>query len=164
MLSQEQPLSNPQFKTLIEKLVRTELEAMAFYRSMADSLPDEDTRFHFDLLAEEELEHGRSFYDLYQGPGLQPFEMLVDTALENRRDLADMTDHLDQLGALKLAMNMECAVETNLNNLAMAHASPEFRAILIRHVEATRGHYLLIKADYERLKSSPSATRTASSF
>lgn len=71
------------FQDIVSRMIQVEFEAMHFYRKAAACLQDEEASFHFELLAAEELEHARSFYDLTTAKRLPPSRPWQRPALRN---------------------------------------------------------------------------------
>ena len=66
-------LREEQLKQAIKDSIQTEKDAMDFYRLAGEKMYNERPRLTFKLLAHEEREHARSFYEAYSWddlPGL----------------------------------------------------------------------------------------------
>ena len=70
-------MANKELKLALRKMLQVELEAMQFYQQATRFMQDEGAIFHFNQLAQEELEHARTFYDVYPDDDLPAFEQLV---------------------------------------------------------------------------------------
>ena len=143
-----------ELEKIISKMIQVELEAMRYYRKATEVMQDEGAIFHFNLLADEELEHARSFYEIYPGNDLAPFEKLVAEDSQNRPietiDIGLMA-RLDERQALQLALRFEKEVEGKLRSMAMEIHNEAARAVILQNAESTQNHYQLLAEDYQRL-------------
>jgi len=138
--------------TLLQ-MVALELQAMHFYRQAANCLQDEDARFHFDLLAAEELEHARSFHALLSDPDAVSLEEMASgqSRPSPEPDCSNLAE-LNQLQALEMALQMERTVEDALRRQANEIADRETRTVVEQNILSTEGHTMLIAEDIERLR------------
>ncbi len=148
-------MQQAELKTVIRKMIQVELDAMHYYRKATEAMRDEGAIFHFNLLADEEREHARSFYQIYPGDDIPPFAELLteashDSAVAQTVDIGLMA-HLDERQALQLAMKLEKELEGNLRKTMGTINNVEARAVIEKNAESTLNHYEMIAADYERL-------------
>lgn len=140
----------------IKSSLQTEKNAMNFYRLAAGHMQRQDAKKLFELLAGEEQEHARHFYDLYKGSDLPPFEQFMDrTSTEDQEFIQEqekvLLADLRVRKAMELAMEKEEALEKELRALAARIADEEVRSIYLDNAESTRRHFLLIESEYARL-------------
>jgi len=140
---------------IILQMVQMELQAMHFYQHAAGCLQDEDARFHFELLADEELEHARSFHALLPGPEAVSFAEMAQAPPQpcDEVDCAALAS-FNQLQALEMALRLERKVEQDLRRRCETINDAQARAVLEKNIYSTEGHALLIAEDLERLRSS----------
>jgi rubrerythrin len=140
----------------IKNSLRTEKNAMNFYRMAAGHMQRPQAKQLFELLASEEREHARHFYDLYQGTDLPPFEQYMDQNLEEDQNyllqqekvlLADLRIRK----AMELAMEKEQMLEKELHALADRITDEEVRKIYLDNAESTRRHFAMIESEYAHL-------------
>lgn len=140
----------------IKSSLQTEKNAMNFYRMAAGHMQRPQARQLFELLASEEREHARHFYDLYKGNDLPPFEQFMDQSLQEDKNylheqekvlLADLRIRK----AMELAMEKEKALENQLQSLAEKITDEEVRLIYLDNAESTRRHFLMIESEYAHL-------------
>jgi rubrerythrin len=148
-----------ELKKALLKMLQAELDAMHYYQRASKLLKDKGAIYHFNLLAQEELEHARTFYSVYPDNDLPEFEELVktmpnDKATESSID-PQLLGRLNERTALQLAMKMEEEVADSLKNMLSEISSPAARAVIEENIESTLSHYELIKEDYLRLFDSP---------
>jgi len=151
-------MKTTELKSAIRKMIQVELDAMLYYQKATEAMQDEGAIFNFNLLADEEREHARSFYEIYPGDELPTFDEMVIQAQENTT-IAQLLDigliaRLDECQALQLAMKLEKEVEGNLRKMALELNNPDARAVVEKNAESTLSHYEMIAADFTRLYES----------
>ncbi len=143
-------------QTALKRSVQTERNAMNFYLSAAKHMKDAAAVKTFELLAREEAEHARQFFDTYQGDDLPSFDEFINAAPEKDSDwIADLDKALladfSERKAMELAMQKEQSLEKALREMAAKIEDPEVRAVFEDNVQSTHNHYLLIESEYARL-------------
>lgn len=145
-----------ELKSAIRKMIQVELDAMHYYLKASTVMRDEGAIFHFSLLADEEREHARSFYQIYPGDDLEPFDQLAGMEPADNNPVVKTMDtglmaRLDERQALQLAMKLEKEVETALTRMATEVRDPAAREVIKQNAESTQNHYEMIATDYARL-------------
>jgi rubrerythrin len=116
---------------------------------------DEGAIYHFNQLAQEELEHARTFYAVYPDNDLPEFAELVQNLPNEKATLKVIDQHLvarlTEQQALQLAIKLETAVADRLQKMLGQIQSPAARAAIEKNIESTLGHQELIEQDYRRL-------------
>jgi rubrerythrin len=149
-------------KVMIEKLdvqaalkeaIFTEKEAMDFYNSAAEQSSEEKAKAVFELLAREERQHARMFYNAYSGPGLPRFDDLMDSPPDTESTWwkalqQAMVNTFDERKALELAIEQEEILEQKLREVAAAIDDPAVRAIYEANANSTHHHFELIEEQY----------------
>jgi len=135
---------------------KTEKDAMDFYKYGAEKLPDDKAAATFKLLAREELEHARSFYDCVNSSGLAPFDSFIsgppDTESSWWKSLQSaMLIGFDERKALELAMDQEAALEKELLAMAEKMTDPDVKAVYLANARSTHRHEELIGEDYKAI-------------
>jgi rubrerythrin len=136
--------------------VQTEKNAMNFYQLAAQQMKDGDAIKTFELLAREEREHAKHFFDKYQGDELPAFEEFITTPPDQESDwLSDLDKALlanfNDRKAMELALEKEKRLEESLREMAARIANPEVRAVFEENVRSTHNHYEVIESEYARL-------------
>ena len=148
-------MNDRELRQALRKMLRSELEAMRYYQQASRYMQDEAAIYHFNLLAQEELEHARSFYEVYPGDDLPPFVDLVKQTSEQSTVMEhidqDLMARLDESRALQLALKMEAAVVDSLKAMLPQLQSPAARTCVEKNIESTEGHLEVIQEDYLRL-------------
>lgn len=147
-----------ELKQALLKMLQAELEAMHYYQQASRYIKDKGASYHFNLLAQEELEHARTFYAVYPGDDLAAFDELVKTMSDPKTalDTVDplLMSKLNEKTALQLAMKMEEEVASSLKRMLGEVSSPAARAVIEENIDSTLGHLQLIKEDYQRIFAS----------
>ena len=151
----ETPLADQELKQALRNMLQIELEAMQFYQQASRFLQDEGAIYHFDQLAQEELEHARIFYAVYPDTDLPDLAQLVQELPQQITRLNVVDQHLvarmTEHQALQLAIKLEKATADNLQKILEQVQSPAARAAIEQNIESTLGHLALIEQDYQRL-------------
>lgn len=152
-------MQDTELNQALRKMLQAELEAMLYYQQASRFIKDEAASYHFNLLAQEELEHARTFYAVYPVDELPAFDELVKTTAEQNSTLAaidpQLMGRLNERTALQLAMKMEEEVANSLQRLLLEVNSPAARAVIEENIESTLGHLELITDDYQRIFALP---------
>lgn len=147
-------LSEEELKKAIMNSIQAEKDAMDFYRYASEKMYNERPRLTFKLLAREEREHARSFYDAYRWSGLPSFDSMMgaspDTSSPWWSELQTMMlGDFDEEKALALAMRREDALEQELRAIAAQIEDPAVRDVYLRNAKMTHRHLELITEDYK---------------
>lgn len=148
-------MDNQELRQVLRKMLQCELEAMQYYQQASCYMQDQGAICHFQLLAEEELEHARTFYEVYPGDDLPEFDELVKGLPEQSAALKridqQLMARLTEQHALQLAIKMEQEVADSLKRILRQVHSPAARATIEKNIESTLSHLELIEGDYQRL-------------
>ncbi|MEZ4599733.1 MAG: ferritin family protein [Syntrophotaleaceae bacterium] len=140
----------------IKRSIQTEKNAMNFYRLAARHMNSENSRRLFELLAEEEKEHARQFYDLYKGGDLPDFETYINTTSKIEEEWLSFQKNtlladLRVQKAMEMAMAREQKLEKQLHDLAQNIKDPEVRKVFEMNARSTNHHYQLIESEYAHI-------------
>ena len=146
-------LREEQLKQAIKDSIQTEKDAMDFYRLAGEKMYNERPRLTFKLLAHEEREHARSFYEAYSRDGLPPFDILMaappDADSIWLKELKEaMLGDFDEKQALALAMQLEQALEEELRAIAERFEDVAVREVYLSNARMTHGHLEMLTEDY----------------
>lgn len=146
-------LSEEKLKKAVRDSIQTEKDAMDFYSCAAEKMYNERPRLTFKLLAREEREHARSFYETYRWGDLPSFDDMMnappdtDSAWWSELQTA-MLGEFDEEKALALAMKREAALEQELRSIAEQIEDPVVRNVYLSNAKMTHRHLELITEDY----------------
>lgn len=156
-------LSDIDVKNALIRSVQTEKNAMHFYEIAAKQMKNADAIKTFELLAREEREHAKHFFDKCTGCDLPPFDEFIATDPDQESewlsdlDKALLANFTDQK-AMELAMEKEKRLEESLREMAAKISDPEVRAIFEENAKSTNHHYQLIESEYARIMGMPHET------
>jgi rubrerythrin len=147
-------LREENLKQAIKDSIQTEKDAMDFYRCAAEKMYNERPRLTFKLLAREEREHARSFYEAYQWDDLPAFDELMaeppNTDSSWWKELqTTMVGDFDEEKALALAMKREQALEQQLRDIAAQIEDQAVQEVYLKNARMTHRHLELISEDYK---------------
>ncbi len=140
----------------LKKAMQTEKDAMDFYRFAAGQMPDDKARRSFELLANDEMQHARMFFNAYKGGDVPSFDAFIQAPPDSNSSWWKGLQHLllsefDERKALELAIEQEEALEKSLRATARQISDPEIRAIYEANASSTHGHALLVTEDYKAM-------------
>lgn len=133
--------------------IRAEKDSMDFYRRAASVTKNERAKKVFELLANEEVGHLKSFFNHYKGGDFGDLKAYMESPpdLKNATYLAlekaiDAETHEQK--ALEIALKEEKACIDQYTVLAKDIVDPLVRAIFERVIKETQGHYDIIEDEY----------------
>ena len=156
-------LSNIDVKNALVRSVQTEKNAMNFYEIAAKQMKDSDAIKTFELLAREEREHAKHFFDKCIECDLPPFDEFIaadpDKSSEWLSDLDKaLLGNFNDRKAMELALEKEKRLEESLREMAAKIEDADVRAIFEENAKSTHNHYVLIESEYARLMGMPHET------
>ncbi len=152
--SKSKMLRDDQLRQALKDSIQTEKNAMDFYRLAAKRTVNDRPRLTFKLLAREEREHARSFYDIYQWDDLPSFDVLMSEPPDENSgwfiDLIEvMPGEFNEEQVLALAIKRERALEKKLREIAELIDDERVRNVYLMNADMTRRHLELITNDYD---------------
>ena len=136
--------------------IQAEKDSMDFYRRAGAVTKNDRAKKVFDLLANEEVGHLKSFFDHYKGGDFGDIQSFMATP-HNRdnpifRTLEKaITEETHEQQALEIAMQEEKATLERYAALAKDIVDPLVKAIFDRVVKETQGHYDMIEDEYSHV-------------
>ena len=153
--ARKKALADQELKLALRKMLQVELDAMQYYQQATRFMQDQGAIDHFNQLAQEELVHARSFYNIYPDNDLPEFAEMINNLPEQAPSLKGVDQllmaRLTEQHALQLAIKLEKALAESLEKMLNQMQSPAARAVIEMNIESTRGHLELIEQDYQRL-------------
>lgn len=133
--------------------IKAEKDSMDFYRKAASVANNERAKKVFDLLANEEVGHLKSFFDHYKGGEFGDIKSYMDAPADTKNPtyvklMKAIDDNVAEQKALELALAEEKECIGQYTQLAKGVVDPGVRAIFERVVKETQGHYEMIEAEY----------------
>ena len=140
----------------IKRSIQVEKNARDFYRLGATHMKDAQAKKTFELLAREESEHAKWFYEIYEGSDIPDFDVFMavdpDTDSDWLSDLEkQLMEGLPVRRAMELAMEKELNLEESLRQLAAKITDSKVRDVFLLNATSTHHHYELIESEYARL-------------
>jgi rubrerythrin len=140
----------------VKRSIQVEKNARDFYRLGASHMIDAQARKTFELLAREEAEHAKWFYDIYEGSDIPDFDAFM--AVDPSPDSDWLSDLEKQLmagfnirRAMELAMEKELKLEEALRQMSDKITDSKVREVFLLNARSTHHHYELIESEYARL-------------
>jgi rubrerythrin len=136
--------------------IRGEKDSMDFYRKAASVAKNERAKKVFEMLANEEVGHLKSFFDYYKGTEFGDLKYYIDSPADEKNKtyvklMKIIKDDIVEQKALELALIEEKACIGQYTQLAQGVVDPAVRAIFMRVVKETQGHYDLIESEYAHI-------------
>jgi rubrerythrin len=161
MRDMEKILRQQELQVALRRAIMTEKDAMDYYHYAGERMFHERARLTFHLLAREERQHARSFYDAYRWDDLPPFDELMaappDTGSEWWQALQQtMLGDFDEPLALALAIERESALEEELRSIAAKVSDPDVREVFLLNARLTHNHLEMVVQDYQALQEGAS--------
>ncbi|PLY03959.1 MAG: ferritin [Desulfuromonas sp.] len=144
-------------KKALARSVQTEKNAMNYYELAAKQMKNKDAIATFELLAREEREHAKHFFDKCLCEDLLPsFDEFISAPPEKESDwISDLDKALlekfDDRKAMELAMEKEQRLAESLREMAAKIDDEEVRAVFEENAKSTEHHYAIIESEYARL-------------
>jgi erythrin-vacuolar iron transport family protein len=145
--------------------IKGEKDSIDFYRKAADNAKNERAKKVFELLANEEVGHLKSFFQHYKGGDFGDVESYMKTPPDINNPtykslLKAVGEATMEKQALEIAMKEEKSVVTQYTVLAQDIIDPLVKGIFDRVVKETQGHYDMIEDEYMRLMGMVDKTDT----
>jgi rubrerythrin len=136
--------------------IRTEKDSMDFYKKAAAVTRNERAKKVFTLLAEEEVEHLKSFFEHYKGDEFGDLRSFAgsppDTSSLTYLALKKAVDRdTHEQKALEIALQEEKSCIERYTQFARDIVDPVVRVIFERVIRETRKHSELIESEYAQV-------------
>lgn len=155
----EKVLKATELQIAMRRAIMTEKDAMDYYHYAGEKMFNERARLTFHLLAKEEREHARSFYDAYRWDDLTPFDELMEGPPATDSDWwqalqKTMLGDFDEILALSLAIEQETLLEDRLLAIAERVSDSAVREVFMANARLTHHHREVVEQDYQALTGS----------
>ena len=136
--------------------IRAEKDSMDFYRKAASVAKNERAKKVFDLLANEEVGHLKSFFDHYKGAEFGDVNSYMNSPVDEKNPtyvklMKVINDDIVEQTAMELSLIEEKDCIGQYTQLAQGVVDPAVRAVFLRVVKETQGHYDLIESEYAHI-------------
>jgi rubrerythrin len=142
-----------QLQEALKLAIQAEKDSMDFYRKAASVTKNERAKKVFDLLANEEVGHLKSFFDHLKGEEFGDLKTYME-APPNKQNAAmqallkAVDEETHEQKALEIALKEEKSCIEQYTVLARDIIDPLVRAVFVRVVKETENHYALIEDEY----------------
>ena len=142
-----------QIQEALKLAIKAEKDSMDFYRKAASMTTNERARKVFNLLADEEVGHLKSFFDHYKGGEFGDLKSYMESPADEdnpayRKLLAAVNSETIEKSALELALEEEKECIGQYTQLAQGVVDPMVKGIFERVTHETQGHYDMIESEY----------------
>lgn len=136
--------------------IKGEKDSIDFYRKAASAATNERAKKVFELLANEEVGHLKSFFKHYKGGEFGDLDSYMKTPPDTGNTtykalLNAVSEATIEQQALEIAMKEEKAVIDQYTVLAKDMVDPLVKSVFERVVKETQGHYDMIEDEYMHL-------------
>lgn len=133
--------------------IQGEKDSMDFYRKAASATANDRAQKVFELLANEEVGHLKSFFDHYKGGEFGDMKTFMESPPNTdnptfRALLRAIDEETHEQQALEIALREEKATIDHYTVLAKDIIDPLVRSVFERVVKETQKHYDLIEDEY----------------
>jgi rubrerythrin len=133
--------------------IQGEKDSMDFYRKAASITKNERSKKVFELLANEEVGHLKSFFDHYKGGDFGDLKSYMESPPnKSSNTYAALVKAIDaetpEQRALEIALKEEKACIDQYTVLAKDIIDPLVKGVFERVIKETQGHYDLIEDEY----------------
>ena len=137
----------------LKMAIQAEKDSMDFYRKASSVTKNERAKKVFDLLANEEVGHLKSFFDHYKGGEFGDIKSFMESPPDTtnptyRALLKAIDEETHEQKALEIALKEEKSCIDQYTQLARDIIDPLVRGIFQRVVEETQKHYDIIEDEY----------------
>jgi rubrerythrin len=139
--------------------IRSEIEAVKLYKRMGDQVKNNDLKEKLSFLMGEEEKHRSLFEDLFVKHYPDVELKLPEQSSVPMMDVA-LTQEMSMKELFEVAMNAEKISETFYSDLAKKSKDPSGTSMLNYLSNIERGHYDLLKNEYEMLLEYPAYAET----
>jgi len=133
--------------------LQAEKDSMDFYRRAASVTRNERAKKVFDLLANEEVGHLKSFFDHYKGTEFGDLKSYIDSppSAKNATIIAlekAIKEDTHEKEALEIALKEEKSGIQQYSLLVKDIIDPLVRGVFERVIKESQGHYDMIEDEY----------------
>lgn len=137
----------------LKMAIQAEKDSMDFYRRAASVTQNERAKKVFELLANEEVGHLKSFFDHYKGGDFGDLKSFMDSPpdMKNATYMAlekAITANTHEKEALEIALKEEKACIDQYSGFAKDIVDPLVKGVFERVIKETQNHYDLIEDEY----------------
>ena len=137
----------------LKMAIQAEKDSMDFYRRAASVTKNERAKKVFDLLANEEVGHLKSFFDHYKGGDFGDLKSFMESPPNKKNATYQalekaISEETHEKAALEIALKEEKACIEQYSLIVQDIIDPLVRAVFQKVVKETENHYALIEDEY----------------
>lgn len=137
----------------LKMAIQSEKDSMDFYRRAGSVTKNERAKKVFDLLANEEVGHLKSFFEFYRGGEFGDLKSFMESPPNKKNATYQalekaITEEVHEQAALEIALKEEKACLEQYTLIARDIIDPLVRGVFQRVVKETENHYALIEDEY----------------
>jgi rubrerythrin len=137
----------------LKMAIQAEKDSMDFYRRASAVTKNERAKKVFDLLANEEVGHLKSFFDHYKGGEFGDLKTYMESPPDTKNPTYKalekaITENTHEQAALEIALKEEKACIEHYSVLVKDIVDPLVRSVFQKVVKETENHYTLIEDEY----------------
>lgn len=143
-------------QAVLKDCILHEKEGMDFYLKAAKSVESQSARKAFEVLAQEEISHIKSLYQVYEGGEIGELEDFLKSppSIESEiiKDLEASVDReTNDRRALELALRLEEDNRDNYRKFAAETDDPDVQEVFERLALEEDRHYQVVESEYAHL-------------
>jgi rubrerythrin len=133
--------------------IQTEKDSMDFYRRAASVTKNERAKKVFELLANEEVGHLKSFFEHYKGGEFGDLKTYMESPANKKNATYQalekaIDEETHEQKALEISLKEEKACIDQYTVIVKDIVDPLVRTVFERVVKETQGHYDMIEDEY----------------
>jgi len=137
----------------LKMAIQAEKDSMDFYRRAGAATRNERAKKVFDLLANEEVGHLKSFFDHYRGSEFGDLKTFMESPPNMKNTTYQalekaITENTHEQAALEIALKEEKSCIEHYSMLVKDIIDPLVRAVFQQVVKETENHYAMIEDEY----------------
>ena len=137
----------------LKMAIQAEKDSMDFYRRAGSVTKNERAKKVFDLLANEEVGHLKSFFEHYKGGEFGDLKSFMESPPNKKNATYQalekaINEEVHEQAALEIALKEEKACIEQYTLIAMDIVDPLVRGVFQKVVKETENHYALIEDEY----------------
>jgi erythrin-vacuolar iron transport family protein len=137
----------------LKMAIQAEKDSMDFYRRAGSVTKNERAKKVFDLLANEEVGHLKSFFDHYKGSEFGDLKSFMESPPNKKNATYQalekaINEDVHEQAALEMALKEEKACIDQYSLIVKDIIDPLVRGVFQKVVKETENHYALIEDEY----------------
>jgi rubrerythrin len=137
----------------LKMAIQAEKDSMDFYRRAGAVTKNERAKKVFDLLANEEVGHLKSFFEHYKGSEFGDLKSFMESPPNKKNATYQalekaITEEVHEQAALEMALKEEKSCIEQYTQIAKDIIDPLVRSVFLKVVKETENHYALIEDEY----------------